>query len=173
MSTHDIEMLTSINLKKHTISANETPRTKVIRYFKQVEDPMSLINRETVPIVTSQLNDPWHSANRYLQENLSKTNGPLLEPFTSPILRQKHMQPFEEFGDEKEKSVHRAFRSDDSEILVPNWNSENIVNAVSPRKLRFAAKVDQDKADSAYTWSESINPEEEKGMKTYYRLVNF
>ena len=163
ITTHDSEMLTSTNLEKHTISAKETPRTKVIRYFTQVEDPTSLRNRDTSPIVTSQFNDPWHSANRYLQMNLAKTNGQLPEPFDSLILGQNHFQPFDGFGDENKKSIRRAFRSDDSEILMPNWNSQNIVNVISPRKLHSSTKVQEEKAESAYTWSESLNGEEDKG----------
>jgi hypothetical protein len=54
-----IGTLTTSNLQNFTLHAQETPRTKVIRYFNQVEDPRILSNREPSPIPFQNSNNPW------------------------------------------------------------------------------------------------------------------
>src|SRR5271170_4611399 len=60
------DTLTISNLQKHT--ANETPRTKLIRYFNQFEDPRVLpSHRDLSPIPHSPLPplDPWEVAKSF------------------------------------------------------------------------------------------------------------
>ena len=63
--------LTTSNLHKLTLHAHETPRTKVIRYFNQVEDPRILSNREPSPIPFQNSNDPWDLTRTFIHRPLS------------------------------------------------------------------------------------------------------
>jgi hypothetical protein len=67
-SPTSLAILTSSNLQKHTIQAHETPRTKVIRYFNQVEDPTILTNREQSPILSPK--HPWDLHNTFTSSTL-------------------------------------------------------------------------------------------------------
>jgi hypothetical protein len=62
------DVLTMSNLQKHTVYSHETPRTKVIRYFNQFEDPRFLSHRDPSPIPSSlphHHQDPWEVAKAF------------------------------------------------------------------------------------------------------------
>ena len=63
--------LTTSNLQNFTLHAHETPRTKVIRYFNQVEDPRILSSREPSPIPFQNSSDPWDLTTSFIYRSLS------------------------------------------------------------------------------------------------------
>src|SRR5215471_5024999 len=88
-SPHRMDSLTTSNLRKLTLHAQETPRTKVIRYFNQVEDPRILSNREPSPIPFQNSNDPWDLTSIFIHRPSFLTTVLIVEDCPSPILGKK------------------------------------------------------------------------------------
>jgi len=69
---------------------------------------------------------------------------------SSPILGRKDTNPVYIDHEVEEIRVHGAFESEDSDILIPIVNVQN----VQPRNNKRLKKDDADK-DSVYSWSET------------------
>ena len=164
-----MESLTTSNLQKHTVYAHETPRTKVIRYFNQVEDPEFLSNRENTPIPKQELHNIWNFGKAFMPgTHFVKTI--TVDPIQSPILGQKIFPgPKSQRPLYDTTSIQCVFHSEDSDILVPNTNIKNPLEDASSRKQ--VAKEDFDDNQSAYTWSDTNKPEQAKSQTFLSMLI--
>jgi len=143
--------LTTSNLQKYT--AHETPRTKVLRYFNQVENPPSPIIKQTqIAHLRPQL-DPWQLAKQFLP-GIKKSFEADAGPCESPVLGRKERPLMDrEDGPGMMKS---AFESEDSDLLVYIPPKPTHLN-------RFLNKGEEDNA-SDYSWSESRYSTSSKGV---------
>ena len=82
----------------------------------------------------------------------------------SPILGQKRISIMNNnnLAYEGAAIVHDAFDPEDSDILAHNANIQNRCTISSPRKT--ISKRDYENIQSAYSWSESPDPEQSKGF---------
>jgi len=155
------DILTISNLHKHTTNANETPRTKLLRYFNQFEDPRVLsLHRDLSPIPPTPLppHDPWDVAKTFFlgipppKQNLREGNYP------SPILGQKKILAQEEIRPVLGGGhFQHAFESEDTDILAHNPQIQNRSVDVVPLIPQKRAHED---TTSVYSWSVSVPPQE-------------
>lgn len=113
--------LTTSNLQRHTQSGQLTPRTKVIRYFNQIEDPQILQTRGQSPIRGRKSLSPWDPTKTFIQ-GYSQGDGFMTAVAESPILGQKVLppSPTRKMGMFEEGVVLQVFDSEDSDIITPN-----------------------------------------------------
>lgn len=161
LSPRQMGTLTTSNLHKLALHAQETPRTKVIRYFNQVEDPCILSNREPSPIPFQNSSDPWDLTRSFIYSPLSFKTVLIVGDCPSPILGKKNF-PSRNSVYEEPPIVYTAFDSEDSDILAPNTNIQNRLVNNNPR--RTSVKGDYEGIQSGYSWSESPQPEHSKGF---------
>jgi hypothetical protein len=168
-----VDVLTISNLQKHTVHANETPRTKVLRYFNnQFEDSRILCDRDPSPIPAPQISSSWDVVKDFLPGNLTPKTALMVGNYQSPILgRQNEILP--ESDDNRspfQGGLQPVFHSEDSDILVHNPHIQNLpVESPPPiitRKRKFERTI------SVYpTYSSSLTrpPEESKGTSPFPR----
>jgi hypothetical protein len=157
-----IESLTTSNLQKHTLSANETPRTKVSRYFSQVEDPQILSRREPTPTQLA-VSDPWDPSKDFMP-GIFIVRKLIIGGYKSPILGLKvNTRPLNQMNNVTTAIVNRVFESEDSDILAPNTNKQNIRKGdTGPEELN--RKRNRDDGSSACSWSDSQHHDVLKGL---------
>ena len=83
----------------------------------------------------------------------------------SPILGQKDFFARNSVYEEP-PIMHNAFDSEDSDILAHNTNIQNRI--IHNTQKRTSAKRDYEGIQSAYSWSESPQPEYSKGLTDTY-----
>jgi len=154
------DILTISNLQKHTTHANETPRTKLIRYFNQFEDPRVLSShRDPSPIPPGPLppHDLWDVAKPFFPGPLSLSTQLTKGNYSSPILGQKKVIQQEEIRPvQGEGCFQHAFQSEDTDILVHNPQIQHrFVDAGS----LIPQKGPHEDTTSVYSWSVSIPPQ--------------
>jgi hypothetical protein len=88
----------------------------------------------------------------------------IIVDFPSPILGQKTISIMNNnnLAYEGAAMVHDAFDPEDSDILAHNTNIQNRRIVSSPKKP--ISKRDYEDIQSAYSWSESPDPEQSKGF---------
>src|SRR5437763_1964344 len=97
-----MDMLTTPNLDKLALQTQETPRTKVIRYFNQVEDPRILSNRDPNPIQSfPDSNDP-------IVENMYEKR-PLKKIVEDPVTGTFNINPKKDKS--KKKTTSKVYRA--------------------------------------------------------------
>jgi hypothetical protein len=158
---HIVESLTTSNLQKHTAFAKETPRTKVNRYFSQVEDPRILSRREPTP---TQLpaSDPWDPSKDFLPGIFIRRKL-IVGGYKSPILGLKmNARPFNKMDHVSPAIVNRVFESEDSDILAHNTNKQNMFKDTVAQEINRKRNRDDD--DSVCSWSDSQQHDVLKGL---------
>ena len=159
MLSPQVNVLSASNLQKYTIHAHETPRTKVIRYFNQVEDPQTLASRMSSPIPIRSSQDPW---------DFEKSLLPGIYIFCELTVGKCHSsilgsKKFPEQAAIQWSSIgQQAFHSEDSDILVHKAATLDRPGLMSPRKIY--SMMDCEDTHSAYTWSNSYHDENSNGF---------
>jgi len=164
-----MDVLTASNLQKLDMQVEETPRTKVLRYFVQVEqEERPLIpNRIDSPIGpyrdSHQLEVPALFISRTFYLLCFRDMSDVLEDYKSPILGQRvppsPKSSLATYRKTTAEVVQPAFQSEDSEILAHNTTIRN-----RPKPEGQGNPAEKLSFNSTYSWSPSRTPQPQKGI---------
>jgi len=161
-----MDVLTASNLQKLDMQVQETPRTKVLRYFVQVEQEESPLvpNRIDDPIVSYRDTDQWEAPALFISRTVRFRHViNVIEHYQSPVLGGRvppspkaSLRPYQNATAE---AVQPAFQSEDSEILAHNTTVQNHIKPESLGNRAQKANI-----NSTFSWPPSPTPQPQKGM---------